>query len=81
MGTATAAETLDSFKEVHCDFDYAHNMIQISLDGPNATWKMVEIANKHHREQDPNALSLLEMGRCGLHVLHNAYKAVQSVTL
>ena len=22
MGTATAAETLDSFKEVHCDLDY-----------------------------------------------------------
>ena len=31
MGTATAAETLDSFKEGHCDLDYVHNMIQISM--------------------------------------------------
>ena len=57
MGTATAAETLDSFKEVYCDLDYVHNMIQISLDGLNVNWKMVEIANEHHKEQDPDAPS------------------------
>ena len=52
---------------------------------------MVEIANEqqrtpqtnsngHRKEQDPDAPSLLEMGSCGLHVLHGAYKTAQSVT-
>ena len=77
MVTATAAETLDGFKEVHCD---VHNMIQISMDGPNVNWKMAEIANKHYKKQDPEAQSLLEMGICGLHVLDGAYKTAQSVS-
>ena len=80
MVTATAAETLDGFKEVHCDLDYVHNMIQISMDGPNVNWKMAEIANKHYKKQDPEAQSLLEMGICGLHVLDGAYKTAQSVS-
>ena len=50
------------------------------MDGPNVTSKMVEIANKHCKEQDSGAPSLLEMGSCGLYALHGAYKTVQSVT-
>ena len=42
MGTTTPAETLDSFKEVPCDLDFFHNMIQILMDGPNVNWKMLE---------------------------------------
>ena len=34
MATVTAAETFDSFKEVHCDLDYVHSKIQFSMDGP-----------------------------------------------
>ena len=55
-------------------------MIQISIDGPNVNWKMVEVANEHHKEQDPDAPLLLEMGSCGPYVLHGTYKAAQSVT-
>ena len=55
-------------------------MIQILMDAPNVNWKMVETANEHHKEQDPDALSLIEMESCGLHVLHGAYKTAQSVT-
>ena len=55
-------------------------MIQISLDGLNVNWKMAEIANKHCKEQDLDTSLLLEMGSCGLHVLHGVYKTAQSVT-
>ena len=55
-------------------------MIRISIDGANVNWKMVEIVNEHCKEQDPDALPLLEMGSCGLHVLHGVYKTAQSVT-
>ena len=47
------------------------------MDGPNNNWKMLKIANEHHKEQDPDAPSLLEMRSCGLYVLHGAYKTAQ----
>ena len=34
------------------------------MDGPNVNWKMVEIANKHCKEQDLDAPSLLDTGSC-----------------
>ena len=66
----------DDAESLHMSTLHVHNMIQISMDAPNVNWKMVEIANEHHKEQDPDALSLLETGSCGLHVLHGAYKTV-----
>ena len=45
MGTVTTAETSYSLKKVHCGLDNVHNMIQISMDGPNVNWKMLETAN------------------------------------
>ena len=49
-------------------------MIKILMDGPNVNWKMVKIAKKYHKKRDPDAPSLIEMGSCGLHVFHGAYK-------
>ena len=60
MGTTTPAETLDSCKEVPCDLEFFHNMIQILMDGPNVNWKMLEIAKEHRKQQDSDALSSLE---------------------
>ena len=54
-------------------------MIQILMNEPNINWKMLKIANEHHKEQNPDAPSLLEMRSCGLYVLHGAYKTAQSV--
>ena len=46
MGTATGAETLDSFKEVHCDLDDVHSKIQFSMDCPNVSWKTVKVTSE-----------------------------------
>ena len=54
-------------------------MIQILMNRPNINWKMLKIANEHHKEQNPDAPSLLEMRSCGLYVLGGAYKTAQSV--
>ena len=45
------------------------------MDGPNVNWKMVKIAKKYNKEQDPDTPSLKEMGSCGLHVFHGAYNS------
>ena len=34
------------------------------MDGPNVNWKMVKIANKHCKEQDLDAPSLVDTGSC-----------------
>ena len=47
-------------------------MIIILIDGPNVSWKMIEIANERHQKQDSNACSFT----CGLHVLHGAYETI-----
>ena len=74
MGTATAEETLESFKEVHGKLDFLHNMLQISMDGPNVNWKMIDLIKEEKREFDSEKPALLNIGSCGLHVLHGAYK-------
>ena len=80
MGAATSEETLESFKEVHGKLDFLHNMLQISMDGPNVNWKMIDLIKKEKREFDSEKTALLNIGSCGLHVLHGAYKAALSTT-
>ena len=43
MGHATADGTYSHFKKVHGDLDVTHDLIQISMDGPNVNWSMIKI--------------------------------------
>ena len=43
MGTVVAKETLERFEEVHGKLDSTHNTIQISIDGPNVNWRMLDL--------------------------------------
>ena len=80
MGTATSEETLKSFREVHGKLDFLHNMLQISMDGPNVNWKMIDLIKEEKREFDSEKPALLNIGSCGFHVLHGAYKTALSTT-
>ena len=73
MGHTTADETYKSFKDVHSDLDLTHNLIQISMDGPNVNWAAIKIIDENRKLDDPDAHDLLGIGSCGLHVLHGAY--------
>jgi hypothetical protein len=47
-------------------------MIQLSMDGPNTNWKVLELLQKHREgEEWP---SLLNLGCCSLHVVHGAFQ-------
>ena len=49
------------------------NLLQISMDGPNVNWKFHSMIQKQiEREYNKN---LINIGSCGLHILHNAFKA------
>lgn len=48
------------------------NMVQISMDGPNVNWKFFD--NIRQKILDDYNSQLLNIGSCGLHVVHNSFK-------
>ena len=53
--------------------------MQLSVEGPNVNWK-TEIVKEYQEHDDPDGPDLIEIGSCGLHVLHGAYRAAQKAT-
>lgn len=43
-------------------------LISVSMDGPNVNWKLFDLLQQEHAQ-------LVSVGSCGLHTLHNAFKA------
>ena len=74
MDHVTTNNMMDDFKEVHKKLNIVSNFGQLSMDGPNVNWALQDILENYHKEEDPKASSLLNIGTCGLHVLHGAYK-------
>ncbi|GBM21315.1 hypothetical protein AVEN_149891-1 [Araneus ventricosus] len=53
-------------------------ILQISMDGPNVTWKFFEnLQADLKKEYSHEALSI---GSCGLHIVHNSFKYSESST-
>ena len=50
------------------------------MDGPNVNWKMIDLIKEEKREFDSEKPALLNIGSCGHHVLHGAYKTTLSTT-
>ena len=46
--------------------------VSLSMDGPNVNWSLFESLNDHLR--DEHGFTLLNVGSCGLHTLHNALR-------
>ena len=80
MGHANAEDTFAFLKKVYKDLDFVHNLVQVSVDGPNVNWKTLEIIEDHQKIQDPNCTNLIVIGSCWLHVVHGAYGAGQNAT-
>ena len=77
LGHAIAEETFQSIQAVHGKLDLTHNLVQVSMDGPNFNWKIVEIIKDYWEHDDPDGPDLIESGSCGLHVPHCAYGTAQ----
>lgn len=68
-GRATAENLLSHFKNSIEPAMKIGKILQISMDGPNVNWKFLELLKEN---EDCN---LLELGSCGLHVLHGALQS------
>ena len=54
------------------------DMIQVSMDGPNVNWKFYDLLTEKltHEHQT----KLVNVGSCGLHTVHNSFKAGADAT-
>ena len=75
MGDASSEDILESFKSALNPIAI-EKIIQISMDGPNVNWKFLELYNNELREGHQK--TLLNLGSCGLHVLHGSLQTGHS---
>ena len=67
---------VDVFVE-KCDTMNLLNMIQLSIDGPNVNWSYQKLMAAVY---DDHSRKLIDIGNCGLHVIHNAFRACFGAT-
>lgn len=71
---AKATNLLEAFKFGVQGFDVSR-ILQISMDGPNVNWSFYKLLkNDITTIHGPDTPQLLELGSCGLHVVHGAFK-------
>ena len=46
-------------------------MIQLSMDGPNISWKVFDLLQSHREEAEWSLL--LNLGSCSFHIVHGAF--------
>lgn len=71
MGHSSALDVVGKMTNLLSEIG-VNNLIQISMDGPNVNWKVFEILQKS--VQKDVGKSLVNIGSCGLHILHNAFR-------
>ena len=73
LGHTRAADLLQKFREALGKLNLA-NLIQVSMDGPNTNWKVFASFCSDRAPTDPDFPHLINVGSCGLHVVHGAFK-------
>jgi hypothetical protein len=71
MGHCTAKDMLDKFHSCMRDLNPRH-LLQLSMDGPNVNWKFHDLVSKEI--ETDYSKHLLDVGSCGLHTVHGAFK-------
>lgn len=77
LGHSTATDILKGIKNALIDLDFC-NIVQISMDGPAVNFKMYATFNEQIQNEFQH--QILNIGTCGLHVLHNAVKVGESLS-
>ena len=78
LNHAAAIDLVKSFEaNVENKMGFRH-LIQISMDGPNINWATFDRLQK--KLQLEYSSKLLNVGACGIHIVHNAFKAAISKT-
>jgi hypothetical protein len=76
---ATASDLLTAFLAAVDNIEIK-KLIQISMDGPNVNKKFLSDLKDHLSEDLKLDTKLIDLGTCGLHTVHCAFKASMTVT-
>ena len=72
LGHAKATDMLEKLRDSCSDLQ-KQSLLQISMDGPNVNWKLYNLFQAEIQKE--TSMQLLNVGSCGLHIVHNALKA------
>ncbi|KAK0143227.1 hypothetical protein N1851_018653 [Merluccius polli] len=71
LGHSTAKDVVEKLNHFLSELG-TRNLIQLSMDGPNVNWKVYDTLQQ--QVQIDAGKSLVNIGSCGLHILHNAFR-------
>ncbi|XP_070390112.1 uncharacterized protein [Dermacentor albipictus] len=77
MGHSTADDLMQKLTETLASFPLS-KIVQLSMDGPNVNWSLFNKLQQHMKNDFQ--VQCLDIGSCGLHTVHNAYKAGMHAT-
>ena len=72
MGHASAEDMLRKLESASSCLN-SKGLLQLSMDGPNVNWKLFNLLQRDIEETCD--VKMLNIGSCGLHQLHNAFRA------
>lgn len=78
LGHTKACDLVDNFKDGLKTLD-PRKLFQISMDGPSTNWKFYEDLMED-RKCDSELPILVDLGSCGLHVVHGSLKSAVEAT-
>ena len=73
LGHACAENLFTALKSCFPDDSYIEKILQLSMDGPAVNWKLADLL-KDEMSSMPGSYKLLDIGSCGVHVIHGAFK-------
>ena len=73
LGDTRAVDLLSKFKSGLSKLDQA-GIVQISLDDPATNWSFFENLFQERAESNPDLPMLINLGSCGIHVVHGGFK-------
>lgn len=73
LGHASARNLFDVLESVIRSLNY-RSILQLSMDGPNVNNKVHEDLQREIME-NTEGTKMVDVGTCGLHTLHNAFKS------
>lgn len=79
LGHAKADDLMTAFRIAITGLDIKI-FLQISMDGPNVNKKFLKDLKAHQKEENPAGMQMLDIGSCGIHTTHNAYKKAMKIT-
>ncbi|XP_045207486.1 uncharacterized protein LOC123559592 [Mercenaria mercenaria] len=79
LGHATSDDMVEHFTKAMSDHKLnMGNLLQIGMDRPNVNWKFLDIMKQKIRADYGS--DLINIGSCGVHTVHNIFKAGFSAT-